>query len=68
MVEGSKARSKRNEVRARRRTQKSFSILGTMFNVSELYDIHSFLPDLKYRPPFLLSLLVPWLVRSCYLI
>jgi hypothetical protein len=32
-----------------------------------LDDMHASLPDLKYRPPFLLNLLVAWLMRTCYL-
>jgi len=32
-----------------------------------LDNMHISLPDLKYRPPFLLSLLVAWLIRTCYL-
>jgi hypothetical protein len=32
-----------------------------------LDDMHAFLPDLKYRPPFLLNLLVVWLMKTCYL-
>jgi hypothetical protein len=30
-------------------------------------DMHASLPDLKYRPPFLISLLIAWLMRTCYL-
>jgi hypothetical protein len=34
------------------------SVKMHLFNVSELDDMHVFLPDLKYRPPFILNLLV----------
>jgi hypothetical protein len=32
-----------------------------------LDDMHASLPVLKYRPSFLLNLLVAWLIRTCYL-
>jgi len=47
----------------------SYDICKTHCTMSQsLNDMHASLPDLKYRPPFLLNLLVAWLVRSCYLI
>ena len=32
------------------------NLQNALFNVSELYDVHAFLPDLKYRPPHFFSI------------
>jgi hypothetical protein len=46
----------------------SYEICKTYCPMSQsLDDMHASLPVLKYRPPFLLSLLVAWLMRTCYL-
>jgi len=46
----------------------SYEICKTYCPLSQsLDDMHASLPVLKYRPPFLLSLLVAWLMRTCYL-
>jgi len=45
----------------------SYEICKTYCPMSQcLDDMHASLPVLKYRPPFLLSLLVGWLMRTCY--
>jgi hypothetical protein len=35
-----------------------FLLQNTLFNVLELDDMHASLPNLKYRPQFLLNLLI----------
>jgi hypothetical protein len=46
----------------------SYEICKTHCPISQsLDDMHASLPVLKCRPPFLLSLLVAWLMRTCYL-
>jgi len=46
----------------------SYKIWKTHCPISQsLDDMYASLPVLKYRPPFLLSLLVAWLMRTCYL-
>jgi hypothetical protein len=46
----------------------SYEICKTHCPMSQsLDDMHASLPVLKYRPQFLLNLLVAWLIRTCYL-